>query len=194
LRRVRPFPTFLEVKDDLSLEEHTLGSHPPSPAAALAATTKSAPHSGTGNGAGSNPNRRSKRGSGGGGGRGAAAAPRSSRSRPGAPSPSASLQGAGPQSTTLGRAPSSCGLVPAILLWRPYLDCRSSNKRSSPNSSSCPSHSNCSSHSYSRTNLLLLHLAPLRSVNGVRPAPTTPWPASLPGIHSRLPPRSAQQH
>jgi hypothetical protein len=56
------------VKDDLSLEELTLESHPPSPAAALAATTKSAPHSGTGNGAGSKPNRRSKRGSGGGGG------------------------------------------------------------------------------------------------------------------------------
>jgi hypothetical protein len=39
LRRVRPFPTFLQVKDDLSLEELTFGSRPPSPAAALAATT-----------------------------------------------------------------------------------------------------------------------------------------------------------
>jgi uncharacterized membrane protein YgcG len=68
LRRARPFPTFLEVKDDLSLEELTLGSHLPLPAATLAATTKSAPHSGTGNDAGSKPNRRSKRGSGGGGG------------------------------------------------------------------------------------------------------------------------------
>jgi hypothetical protein len=68
LRHARPFPTFLEVKDDLSLEELTLESHPPSPAAALAATTKSAPHSGTGNGVGSKPNRRSKRGSGGDGG------------------------------------------------------------------------------------------------------------------------------
>jgi hypothetical protein len=28
LRHTRPFPTFLEVKDDLSLEELTLGSHP----------------------------------------------------------------------------------------------------------------------------------------------------------------------
>jgi hypothetical protein len=68
LRRVRPFPTFPEVKDDLSLEELTLGSHPPSPAAALAATTKSASHSGNGNDTSSKPNRRSKRGSGGGGG------------------------------------------------------------------------------------------------------------------------------
>jgi hypothetical protein len=39
LRRARPFPTFLQVKDNLSLEELTLGSRPPSPAAALAATT-----------------------------------------------------------------------------------------------------------------------------------------------------------
>jgi uncharacterized membrane protein YgcG len=70
LRHARPFPTFLQVKDDLSLEEHTLGSCPPSPAAALAVTTKSASHSGTGNGAGSKPNRRGKRGSGGGGGSG----------------------------------------------------------------------------------------------------------------------------
>jgi hypothetical protein len=70
LRRARPFPTFLQVKDDLSLEELTLGSCPPSPAVALAATTKSASHSGTGNGAGSKPNRRGKRGSGGGGGSG----------------------------------------------------------------------------------------------------------------------------
>jgi hypothetical protein len=73
LRRARPFPTFLEAKDDLSLEELTLGSRQPSPAAALAATTKSAPSSGSGgavNGAGSKPNRRSKHdgGSGGGGG------------------------------------------------------------------------------------------------------------------------------
>jgi hypothetical protein len=70
LRCARPFPTFLQVKDDLSLEELTLGSRPPSPAAALATTTKSASHSGTGNGAGSKPNRRSKCGNGGGGGSG----------------------------------------------------------------------------------------------------------------------------
>jgi hypothetical protein len=74
LRRAHPFPTFLEVKDDLSLEELTLGSRQPSPAAALAATTKSAPSSGAGNGAGSKPNRRSKRD----GGSEAAATPRSS--------------------------------------------------------------------------------------------------------------------
>jgi uncharacterized membrane protein YgcG len=70
LQRARPFPTFLQVKDDLSLEELTLGSRPPSPAAALAATTKPAPQSGAGNGAGSKPNRRGKRGGGGGGGSG----------------------------------------------------------------------------------------------------------------------------
>jgi uncharacterized membrane protein YgcG len=66
LRRARPFPTFLQVKDDLSLEELTLGSRPPSPAAALTAATKSASQSGAGNGVGSRPNRRGKRGSGGG--------------------------------------------------------------------------------------------------------------------------------
>jgi uncharacterized membrane protein YgcG len=70
LWRARPFPTLLEVKDDLSLEELTLGSRPPSPAAALAATTKPAPQSGAGNGADSKPNRRGKRGGGGGGGSG----------------------------------------------------------------------------------------------------------------------------
>jgi uncharacterized membrane protein YgcG len=71
LQRARPFPTFLQVKDDLSLEELTLGSRLPSPAAALIATTKSASQSGAGNGAGSRPNRCGKRGSGGGGGSGA---------------------------------------------------------------------------------------------------------------------------
>jgi hypothetical protein len=75
LRRARPFPTFLQVKDDLSLEELTLGSRLPSPAAALATTTKSASHSGAGNGAGSKPNRRDKRGSGGGGGTGGSGGP-----------------------------------------------------------------------------------------------------------------------
>jgi hypothetical protein len=75
LRCARPFPTFLQVKDDLSLEELTLGSRLPSPAAALAASTKSASHSGTGNGAGSKPNRRGKCGSGGGGGSGGGSGP-----------------------------------------------------------------------------------------------------------------------
>jgi hypothetical protein len=70
LRRARPFPTFLQVKDDMSFEELTLGSRPPSPAAAFAATTKPAPQSGAGNGAGSKPNRRGKRSGGGGGGGG----------------------------------------------------------------------------------------------------------------------------
>jgi uncharacterized membrane protein YgcG len=70
LRRARPFPTFLQVKDDLSFEELTLGSRPPSPATALAATTKPAPQSGTGNGAGSKPNRHGKCGGRGGGGSG----------------------------------------------------------------------------------------------------------------------------
>jgi hypothetical protein len=133
---------------------------------------------------------------------GAAAAPRSSNtppsssrsSSPGAASPSASLQGAGPPSTTPGRAPSSCGRVPAILLWRSYLDRRSSNRRSSHNSSICPNHNNCFSRSCSRTSNLLLHLVPLRSANGVRSTPITPWPTSLSGIHSRSPPRSARQH
>jgi hypothetical protein len=66
LRRARPFPTFLQVKDDLSLEELTLGSRPhhrllhsPPP-----------PQSGAGNGTSSKPNRHDKRGDGGGGGGG----------------------------------------------------------------------------------------------------------------------------
>jgi uncharacterized membrane protein YgcG len=70
LRRAHPFPTFLQVKDDLSLEELTLGSRPPSPAAALAATTKPPPQSSAGNGTSSKPNCRGKRGGGGGGGSG----------------------------------------------------------------------------------------------------------------------------
>jgi hypothetical protein len=70
LRRAHPFPTFLQVKDDQSLEELTLGSCPPSPAAALATTTKSASQSGAGSGAGSKPNHRGKRGSRGGTGSG----------------------------------------------------------------------------------------------------------------------------
>jgi uncharacterized membrane protein YgcG len=70
LRRARPFPTFLQVKDDLSLEELILGSRLPSPAAALAATTKPPPPSSVGNGTSSKPNRRSKRGGGGGSGNG----------------------------------------------------------------------------------------------------------------------------
>jgi hypothetical protein len=155
-----------------------------------------------GNGAGSKPNRRGKRGRGAAVAAGAAVAPRSSNTPPsssrssgqGAASPSASLQGAGPPSTTPGRAPSSCGRVPAILLWRSYLDRRSSNRRSSHNSSICPNHNNCFSRSCSRTSNLLLHLVPLRSANGVRSTPITPWPTSLSGIHSRSPPRSARQH
>jgi hypothetical protein len=115
--------------------------------------------------------------------------PSSSRSnRLGVTSPSASPLGAGPPSTSPGRAPSSCGPVPAILLWRPYLDRRNSNMRLSPNNS------HCSSRRCSRTSSLLLQLAPLRVANGGRPAPTTPWPASPPGIHSRSPSRSARQH
>jgi uncharacterized membrane protein YgcG len=70
LWRARPFPTFLQVKDDLSLEELTLGSRPPSPAAALAAITKPPPQSSAGNDTSSKPNRRSKRGGEGGSGSG----------------------------------------------------------------------------------------------------------------------------
>jgi hypothetical protein len=194
LQRARPFPTFLQVKDDLSLEELTLGSRPPSPAAALTATTKPPPQSSAGNGTSSKPNRRSKAAGvavvvGATGAAGAAAAPHSSSrsNRLEAPRPLASPPEAGPPSTTLGRAPYSCGPVPAILLWRPYLDRRSSSRRSSP------SNNLRSSRRCSRTSFLLLQLAHLRVDHGGRPAPTTPWPASPPGIHSRSPPRSARQ-
>jgi hypothetical protein len=40
LRRTRPFPSFLDAREDLTLEELTLANQQPSPAAALAATTK----------------------------------------------------------------------------------------------------------------------------------------------------------
>jgi hypothetical protein len=197
LRHTRPFPTFLEVKDDLSLEELTLGSHPHH-----RPLHSPPPQSSAGNDTSSKPNRRDKRGCGGGGGSGggrgggAAAAPRSSITLPSssrsnrleAPRPSASPPEAGPPSTTLERAPYSCVPVPAILLWWPYLDRRSSSRRSSPNNSLR------SSRRCSRTSFLLLQLAPLRVANGGRPAPTTPWLASPSGIHSRSPPCSGRQH
>jgi hypothetical protein len=40
LRRARPFPSFLDVREDLSLEELTMTNQEPSPVVALAATTK----------------------------------------------------------------------------------------------------------------------------------------------------------
>lgn len=72
LRHVHPFPSFLEARDDLILEEIVLDDRQSSPAAALNATTKSSKQSGShsggcsGNGS-KNSNRRRKRGSGGGG-------------------------------------------------------------------------------------------------------------------------------
>jgi len=81
LRRSRPFPTFLEARDDLILEELTL-ENKESPATALAASTAAAgsssaasPTSNTGSGGAggpksSNGNRRSRRGGGGKGGPG----------------------------------------------------------------------------------------------------------------------------
>ncbi|XP_062205181.1 uncharacterized protein LOC133907160 [Phragmites australis] len=78
LRRARPFPTFLEARDDLILEELTLENRKDAPATALAASTTSGPpnatppSSGMGSsgagGARSSNNRRSKRGGGGKGG------------------------------------------------------------------------------------------------------------------------------
>ncbi|XP_039822946.1 keratin, type I cytoskeletal 9-like [Panicum virgatum] len=90
LQRGRPFPSFLETRDDLILEELTLANRQSSPAAALATSTRtSAPSPQTGSGSGganagsgsggantggrSNNNCRGKRGSngrGGGGGSG----------------------------------------------------------------------------------------------------------------------------
>ena len=43
LRRGRPFPTFLEARNDLALEELTLGECPAGQAAALTASSKSPP-------------------------------------------------------------------------------------------------------------------------------------------------------
>jgi len=70
LRRARPFPTFLEARDDLILEELTMETRKDAPATALAASTTPSPapaSSGTGAGGNSKPpnNRRSKRGGGG---------------------------------------------------------------------------------------------------------------------------------
>ena len=66
LRRARPFPTFLEARDDLILEELTMETRKDAPATALAASTTPSPapaSSGTGAGWHSKPpnNRRSKR-------------------------------------------------------------------------------------------------------------------------------------
>ncbi|XP_066334134.1 uncharacterized protein [Miscanthus floridulus] len=70
LRRARPFPTFLEARDDLILEELTMETHKDAPATTLAASSTPSPapaSSGTGAGGNSKPpnNRRSKRGGGG---------------------------------------------------------------------------------------------------------------------------------
>ncbi|XP_066375961.1 uncharacterized protein [Miscanthus floridulus] len=73
LRRAKPFPTFLEAREDLILEELTMANRKETPAAALAATTTptaAPPSSSTGSGGGgggSKPsnNRRNKRGGGG---------------------------------------------------------------------------------------------------------------------------------
>ncbi|XP_066392627.1 uncharacterized protein [Miscanthus floridulus] len=70
LRRARPFPTFLEARDDLILEELTMETRKDAPATTLAASTTPSPapvSSGTGAGGHSKPpnNRRSKRDGGG---------------------------------------------------------------------------------------------------------------------------------
>ena len=73
LRRAKPFPTFLEAREDLVLEELTMENRKEAPAAALAASTTTTPapaSSGPGSrGAGGSSkapnNRRSKRGGGG---------------------------------------------------------------------------------------------------------------------------------
>jgi len=70
LRRARPFPTFLEARDDLILEELTMETRKDAPATALTASTTPSPapaSSGTGASGNSKPpnNRRSKRGGGG---------------------------------------------------------------------------------------------------------------------------------
>jgi hypothetical protein len=81
LRRSWPFPTFLEARDDLILEELTLENRKESPTSALAASTASSspsatpPPSNTGSGGvgghkSSNNNRRSKCSGGGKGGSG----------------------------------------------------------------------------------------------------------------------------
>jgi hypothetical protein len=88
LRRAKPFPTFLEAREDLILEELTMENRKDAPAAALAASTTPTPapaSSGTGSGGadGSSkpPNhRRSKRGGGGKGHGGSSSSGQGSRS------------------------------------------------------------------------------------------------------------------
>ncbi|XP_066341145.1 uncharacterized protein [Miscanthus floridulus] len=70
LHHARPFPTFLEARDDLILEELTMETRKDTPATALAASTTPSPaptSSGMGAGGHSKPpnNHRSKRGGGG---------------------------------------------------------------------------------------------------------------------------------
>jgi len=65
LRRAKPFPTFLEAREDLILEELTMMDRKETPAAALAASTTPAaappPFAGSGGGPKASNNRRSKR-------------------------------------------------------------------------------------------------------------------------------------
>jgi len=68
LRHAKPFPTFLEAREDLILEELTMTDRKETPAAALAASTTPAaappPFAGSGGGPKASNNRRSKRGGG----------------------------------------------------------------------------------------------------------------------------------
>ena len=68
LRRAKPFPTFLEAREDLILEELTMTDRKETPAAALAASTTPAaappPSAGSGGGPKASNNHRSKRGGG----------------------------------------------------------------------------------------------------------------------------------
>jgi hypothetical protein len=88
LRRVRPFPTFLQVKDDLSLEELTLGSHPHH--RPLHSPPPPSHHHHRALGTAPAPNLTAAASAAAGVAAGAAAAPRSSNNRLEAPRPSAS--------------------------------------------------------------------------------------------------------
>ncbi|XP_066363590.1 uncharacterized protein [Miscanthus floridulus] len=91
LRRAKPFPTFLEAREDLILEELTMANRKEAPAAALTASTTptaapppSAGSGGAGGGSKAPNSRRSKRGGGGKGQGSSSASGQGSRSPAGA--------------------------------------------------------------------------------------------------------------
>ena len=146
LRRSQPFPSFLEAKEALRLEELTFAHRATTPTALVATQTAApvpaggsgAPKGSGGSGSGGAPtkpskSRRSKRGGGNGGNKkdaGASSQQPAGGAKGGSP-------GLGLPSGTPGRCPSRCGPDPAPLQLAPnsrHINHSSTSRRSSPTS------------------------------------------------------------